>query len=129
MASQMDISGNDYLNIRPAVLLTSIAEGGSARVVVNAVYDPDTASKLQRPNMVNGVVGAVVDTPRIPVGWYLFANPADAPVIEVVFLDGNQTPRIAQEENFRTKGLSWSVELPFGVGVIDYRGAFFNDGA
>jgi phage major head subunit gpT-like protein len=129
MASQMDVDGNDYLNIRPAVLVTTIAEGGSARVVVNAVYDPDTASKLQRPNMVNGLVGTIVDTPRVPVGFYLFANPADAPVIEVVFLDGNQTPRIAQEENFRTKGLSWSVELPFGVGVIDYRGAYFNDGA
>lgn len=129
MASQKDIDGNDYLNIRPAVLLTTIAEGGSARVVVNAVYDPDTTNKLQKPNMVNGIVRQVVDSPRVPVGFYLFADPAEAPVIEVVFLDGNQTPRIMQEENFRTKGLSWSVELPFGVGVVDFRGAYFNDGA
>jgi hypothetical protein len=79
--------------------------------------------------MVNGIVSNIVDTPRISTGWYLFADPSDAPVLEVVFLDGNQTPRIEQEENFRTKGLSWSVELPFGVGVVDFRGAYFNDGA
>ena len=129
MAQQTDIDGNDYLNIRPAVLLCKTAEGGSARVTVNAVYDPDTTNKLQKPNMVNGIVREVVDTPRISAGFYLFADPADAPVLEVVFLDGNQAPRIEQEENFRTKGLSWSVELPFGVGVVDFRGAYFNDGA
>jgi hypothetical protein len=129
MAQQTDIDGNDYLNIRPAVLLCKTAEGGSARVTVNAVYDPDTANKLQKPNAVNGIVREVVDTPRITAGFYLFADPADAPVLEVVFLDGNQAPRIEQEENFRTKGLSWSVELPFGVGVVDFRGAYFNDGA
>ena len=129
MASQMDKDSNDYLNIRPSILLCSLASGGSARVVTNSQYDPDSAARLLVPNKINGLVNLVIDTPRITTGWYLLANPSDAPVIEVVFLDGNQNPRIQQEENFRTKGLSWSVELPFGVGVIDYRGIFWNDGA
>lgn len=129
MASQMDIDSNDYLNIRPSILLCSLASGGLARTVCNSQYDPDSAARLLVPNKINGLVSTIIDTPRVSTGWYLLANPSDAPVLEVVFLDGNQNPRIQQEESFRTKGLSWSVELPFGVGVIDYRGIYWNDGA
>lgn len=129
MASQMDIDSNDYLNIRPSILLCALSSGGLARTVCNSQYDPDSAARLLVPNKINGLVNTIIDTPRVTTGWYLLANPSDAPVLEVVFLDGNQNPRIQQEESFRTKGLSWSVELPFGVGVIDYRGIYWNDGA
>lgn len=129
MASQMDNDSNDYLNIRPSLLLCPISMGGAARVVAGSQYDPDAAARLLVPNKVNGLISTVIDTPRLSTGWYLLANPSDAPVIEVVFLDGNQNPRIQQEESFRTKGLSWSVELPFGVGIVDYRGIYWNDGA
>lgn len=130
MASQMDISGNDYLEIRPSILLCPISMGGLARVTTNSQYDPDASARLLVPNKINGLVNTVVDTPRLTGNaWYLLAAPTDAPVFEVVFLDGNQNPRIAQEECFRTKGLSWSVELPFGVGVIDYKGIYKNPGA
>jgi hypothetical protein len=129
MAQQMDNDSNDYLNIRPSILLCPISMGGTARVVAGSQYDPDSAARLLVPNKVNGLISTVIDTPRLSTGWYLLANPTDAPVIEVVFLDGNQNPRIQQEESFRTKGLSWSVELPFGVGIVDYRGIYWNDGA
>jgi len=129
MAQQMDNDSNDYLNIRPSILLCPISMGGNARVVAGSQYDPDSAARLLVPNKVNGLISTVIDTPRLSTGWYLLANPTDAPVIEVVFLDGNQNPRIQQEESFRTKGLSWSVELPFGVGIVDYRGIYWNDGA
>lgn len=130
MASQMDINGNDYLEIRPSILLCPISMGGLARVTTNSQYDPDSAARLLVPNKINGLVNVVIDTPRLSGNaWYLLSAPMDAPVFEVVFLDGNQNPRIAQEECFRTKGLSWSVELPFGVGVIDYKGIYKNPGA
>jgi phage head maturation protease len=129
MAQQMDNDSNDYLNIRPSILLCPISMGGTARVVAGSQYDPDSAARLLVPNKVNGLISTVIDTPRLSTGWYLLANPTDAPVIEVVFLDGNQNPRIQQEESFRTKGMSWSVELPFGVGIVDYRGIYWNDGA
>jgi hypothetical protein len=129
MAQQMDNDGNDYLDIRPSILLCPISMGGTARVVAGAQYDPDAAARLLVPNKVAGLISTVIDTNRLSTGWYLLASPMDAPVIEVVFLDGNQNPRIQQEESFRTKGLSWSVELPFGVGIVDYRGIYWNDGA
>lgn len=129
--AQQTAPGDDaeYLDIRPAVALVNTGLRGAMRVLVDAVYDPDTANKLQRPNMVNGIVRDIVDTPRLAAApWYLVADPNVAPVVEVVFLNGQREPRLAQEESFRTGGLAWRVELPFGVGAIDYRGAYKNPG-
>lgn len=120
----------EYLDIRPAVAVVNTALRGTMRVLVDAVYDPDTANKLQRPNMVAGIVSDVVDTPRLAAApWYLFADPSIAPVIEVVFLNGQREPRLAQEESFRTGGLAWRVEYPFGVGAIGHQGGYKNAGA
>jgi len=130
MAKQKDIGGNEYLDIRPAIWLGGLTHGGDVRVIVGAQYDPDTANKLQRPNKVNGIVQNIVDTPRITGNdWYLFGDPTVAPVIEVVFLDGQSEPLLAMEEQFNTAGLSYRVELPFGVGAIGYEGAYKNPGA
>jgi hypothetical protein len=129
MASQMEKDANDYLNIRPSIILCGLAQGGNARTVAFSQFDPDQAARLMVQNKVAGVLNTVVDSPRITTGWYLLADPLRASVIEVAFLDGNQNPRLQQEESFRTKGISWSVELPFGVAVVDYRGIFWNDGA
>ncbi len=91
MADQMDISGNDDLDLRPAVAVTSVGVGSLTRVLNDSQYDPDAANKLQRPNSVRGIVRKVVDTPRLSSkAWYLFADPSVAPVIEVTFLDGVQ---------------------------------------
>jgi len=119
------------LDIVPAVAVCPTALGGDMRVINDAQYDPDTANKLQKPNKVRGLVGDIVDTPRLSVAtaWYLFGDPAMAPVIEVVFLNGQREPRVVEEENFRTSGMAMKVELPFGVGAIDYRGGYYNYGS
>jgi hypothetical protein len=123
-------SDAEYLDIQPAVAVVPLAQGGNTRVIVNAVYDPDTANKLQRPNMVNGMVKDIVDSPRVSgTIWHIFADPNVAPVYEVVFLDGQRSPTITEEVNFRTSGLAWKVELPFGAGAISWRGGYRNPGA
>jgi len=121
---------SEYLEITPAVALVNTGLRGDMVVLVEAQYDPDTANKLQRPNKVRGIVGDIVATPRIAAApWYLFADPNVAPVLEVVFLNGQRQPVLTQEDVFRTAGLQWRVELPFGVAAIDYRGGYKNPGA
>lgn len=130
LASQKDPSSNEYLGLTPAIWLGPLSLGGTVRVINNSQYDPDTANKLQRGNMVYGIFRDIIDTPRLTGNpWYMFADPAVSPVFEVVFLDGVQEPQMSQETEFRTSGLSWKVELPFGVGCIGWRGAYQNDGA
>lgn len=129
MASQKDVSGNDFLDLRPAVLVLPIGLGGTARSINEAQYDPDTANKLQKPNVVNGLFRDIVDTPRMTgTRRYLFADASEAPVLEVAFLDGKQEPYLEREEGFDVDGSRFKVRLDYGVGAIDYRGAVTNAG-
>jgi len=124
MGKQKDIGGNDYLDLRPEVLLTALSLGGTARVINSAQYDPDTANKLQKPNMVNGLYKDIVDSARLAgTRRYSFANPASAPVVEVAFLNGDQSPFLDTENGFTVDGVRWKVRLDYGVAAIDYRGA------
>lgn len=130
MAMQKDVSGNDYLDLRPSVLLVPIGLGGTARSINDAQYDPDTADKLQKPNVVNGLFRDIVDTPRLSgTRRYLFAEATEAPVLEVAFLDGVQEPFIELQNGFDVDGARYKVRLDYGVGAIDYRGAVTNAGA
>jgi hypothetical protein len=132
MASQMAPGDDDEpLDIVPVAVVCPTALGGDMRVINDAQYDPDTANKLQKPNKVRGLVGDIIDTPRLSnaTGWYLFGDPEISPVIEVTFLNGQREPRVTRKENFRTSGITLKVELPFGANAIDYRGGYFNYGA
>jgi ATP-dependent protease ClpP protease subunit len=125
MAIQKDVSLNDYLDLRPAIALTSMAVGSTMRVLNDAQYDPDTANKLQRPNSVRGLVREVIDTPRLSGNaWYLLADPNVAPIIEVAFLDGVQEPYIELQNGFEVDGARYKVRLDYGVAGIDWRGAY-----
>lgn len=130
LGSQMDVGGNDYIDISPAIWLGPLSIGTKARLVNVAEYNPDVTSKFAVPNTSRGMVRDVIDTPRLSgTAWYLFAEPAMEPVIEVAFLNGVQTPSLEQETNFRTDGLSWKVVHKYGVGAVGYRGAIKNAGA
>jgi hypothetical protein len=129
MASQLDVSGNDYLDLRPAVLLVPIGLGGTARSINDAQYDPDTANKLQKPNVVNGLYRDIVDTPRLTgTRRYSFADATEAPVLEVAFLDGRQEPYLEVQDGDEVDGARYTVRLDYATGAVDYRGAVTNAG-
>ena len=129
MASQRDVGANDYIDIRPAVWLGPISLGGSVRVVNEAQYDVDVSNKFQVPNKSRGLVSAVVDTPRLTgTAWYMFANPSDEAVLEVGFLNGQQTPYTEMKLGFEVDGITWKVRLDYGVAAVGWRGAVKNAG-
>lgn len=129
LAQQKDISNNDFLDLRPSVLLVSLAIGGTARVINASEYDPDTANKLNRPNMARNLFADIVDTPRLSgARRYLFADPAIAPVIEVAFLDGNQEPYLESQDGFDVDGSRIKIRHDYGIAAIDYRGGVTNAG-
>lgn len=129
MASQRDVSGNDFLDLRPAVLLVPIGLGGTARSINEAQYDPDTANKLQKPNVVNGLYRDIVDTPRLTgTRRYSFVDPSEAPVLEVAFLDGASDPYLEVQDGFDVDGARYKVRLDYGVAAVDFRGAVTNAG-
>lgn len=130
MALQQDPNGEDYIGLMPKVLVVSTAQGGAARVVNEAQFDVDVSNKFQVPNKSRGLFSTIVDSPRISGnGWYMFADPMQEPVLEVVFLDGVQSPYLEMKEAFTMDGASWKIRLDFGVAPIGFRGAVFNFGS
>ena len=129
MASQKDVSGNDYLDLRPAVLVVPIGLGGTARSINSSEYDPDATNKLQKPNITNGLYRDIVDTPRLAgTRRYSFCEATEAPVLEVAFLDGMQDPYLELQDGFDVDGGRYKVRLDYGVAAVDYRGAVTNAG-
>jgi ATP-dependent protease ClpP protease subunit len=130
MKKQKDIGSNEFLELVPTIWLGPVDKASAVRILNTAQWDPNKPARDSIPNAVNGMLSDIIDTARITgTNWYLLCNPAVAPVIEVTFLDGQREPQLAQEENFRTAGISYRVELPFGVSAVDYVGAYSNPGA
>jgi hypothetical protein len=129
MAKQKDKDGNDFLDIRPALALAPLSLGSTLRVLNTSQYDND-ADKFQKPNVVAGLFQDVIDTPRLTgTPFYMFANPSDEPVIEVNFLNGEQSPYMESEQGFTVDGMQWKIRLDYGIGAVGYRGAVRNAGA
>lgn len=130
MASQKDISGNDFLEIDPTIWLGPLSLGGAVRVTNGSQYDPDTANKLQRVNIAQGIFNDIVDTARLTGNpWYTFADPLVAPAIVVGFLDGVEEPFLDSEEGWRVDGTEWKVRIDYGVAGINPASAAKNNGA
>lgn len=130
MKKQKDIGSNEFLELTPTIWLGPVDKASSVRILNTAQWDPNRPQRDSIPNAVNGMLSDIIDTARITgTGWYLLCSPSVAPIIEVTFLDGQREPQLAQEENFRTAGISYRVELPFGVSPVDYVGGYYNPGA
>jgi HK97 family phage prohead protease len=129
MASQADPSGLKKLNIRPAILLVPLSLGMLARTLNAAQYEP-TANMLHKPNGVQNMFRDIIDTAQLGgTRRYLFADPAAAPVIEVTFLEGQESPFLESKDGWRVDGIEWKVRLDYGVNLVDFRGCVTNAGA
>lgn len=136
MSQQKDPQGEDFLDLRPNVWVGPVGLGSVARVVVEAEFDFEanmgsTGSGLfNKPNRVRGIVSKFVDSPRLTgTRYYLLADPSIAPIIEVVFLDGETNPVMEVEESVEYDGVKWLVRHDWGVGATDFRGGVTNAGA
>ncbi|WP_380873605.1 ATP-dependent Clp protease proteolytic subunit [Sphingomonas sp. DBB INV C78] len=130
MASQKDVSGNEILEIEPTTLLIPRSLRGLALSINGSEYDPDTANKLQKPNIVKNMFSDIIGTARLSgTAYYAFADPNVAPAIEVVFLNGVTEPFTDSQDGWRVDGVEWKVRHDYGVGAVNYRSAYKQPGA
>lgn len=134
LAEQTDESGNETLEIDPYALLVPRGLQSKALQINGAEFDVDLdaagSTKSRVPNVVQGMFERVIGSTRMPDATrrYIFANPAVVPTIEVVFLDGIETPFLESRNGFTIDGVEWKVRLDYGVAAIDYRGAVTDAG-
>ena len=86
------------------------------------------ATQTSNANVYAGFVQPLVE-PLIPSNrWYLFSDPVAAPVYVYGYLNGAEGPQVTTGPVSGVDGVEVSVIFDFGVGAIDWRGAWFNPG-
>ncbi len=120
----------EVLNLRPYLLLIPTELEGEALSIINSTSDPSQANP-GKANPVYKMVEKVIATPQLTGATrYIFANPMDASVITVGFLNDNRNPYLeffpamANNDN-----VAWKVRHDWGIAANDHVGVVRNAGA
>jgi hypothetical protein len=114
-----------YLNLNPVLILT----GPVQETVADQMITQITPALTSSVNPFVGKLRNITEATITGTAWYLFVDAGVLPCFVYGFLAGAGGPRVRTDEPFGTQGVRVSLEHDFGVGAIDYRGAFLNAGA
>jgi phage major head subunit gpT-like protein len=137
--NQTDPDG-EPLGVEPQILLVPNALNVTAASLMSDLEYRDTtaSTKFTTGNPHRGKFTPVRSsylsnatiTGYSTTAWYLLANPSDVSMIEVVFLNGQQTPTIEDADaDFNTLGVQMRGYFDFGVNKQEYRAAIKSKGA
>ena len=118
---------------------------GTARVIMDSEMIPQPGTGIGNMNFLRNSLEIVVE-PMLTsaTAWYVFADPADVPVVEVAFLNGKSEPDLlVQRPEYRmvTGGgedeflhgefdeMKYAVRFDYGISVGMYQGAYKGAGA
>jgi len=129
---QVDSDGKP-IGIMPQVMLVPTALSAMATQLFKSVEIRDTTASTKYPvaNPHQGKFRAEVSrylsnssyTGNSEKAWYLLADPTDLPVIEVAFLNGQESPTIeTAEADFNVLGVQMRGYHDFGVALQDPKG-------
>jgi hypothetical protein len=132
---------SNLMGVKPAILLVPTALRATAWNLMNSTTTVSTTTAntpLPDGNPWAGMF-KVVDsaylqdttiTGNSTAAWYLLADPADVPVIEVAFLNGNRMPTIeSADADFNMLGVQFRGYWDFGVAKQEYRGGVRSAGS
>ena len=131
MATQTDPSGAATLNITPAFIVAPHALRGTIRQLLTSQTDPSKSAS----GIVNIWQGGLTDVydARLDAfnaaGWFLMASPSSFDTVEIAFLDGQQAPYLEERDGWSVDGVEFKVRIDAVAKALDFRGAYYNDGA
>lgn len=127
---QKGVDEETTLNLRPYALIVPAELETLAQQLLKSTSDPEGKN--------SGVVNPFNNNLRLIVdgeldrysnkAWYVVADPMLAPVIEVTYLNGKDTPTIDSRVSFTNLGMDFRIYMDYGVNVIDERGIIKNEG-
>jgi hypothetical protein len=135
---QVDTDGKP-IGIMPAILLVPTALSAIGSQLFKSLELRDTTANAKFPvaNPHQGKfrveVSRYLANAQYPgnsaKAWYLLAEATDLPVIEVAFLDGQESPTIeTAEADFNVLGVQMRGYHDFGVALQDFRGGVKSKG-
>jgi ATP-dependent protease ClpP protease subunit len=125
MRTQKGIDGVTTISATPKYLLVSPDKETEAETLLAAATLDGGAT-----NTFAGKLTLLVEPRLTGNSWYVFAEPALAPVLEVAYLAGSaRAPELRTFEEADFLGYRFRVVHDFGAGAIGWRGAYRNAGA
>jgi hypothetical protein len=134
---QTDQKGNP-LGLTPSILLVATSNSVAARELFNStnIVTGSTGKNMStnvfasryRPEVSSYVGNTALGGSQ--TAWYLLANPSDLATIQVVFLNGQETPIIEEADaDFDTLGVQMRGYFDFGVAKQEWRAGVKSKGA
>jgi hypothetical protein len=131
-ADQTDSDGKP-IGILPAIMLVPTALSAMATMLYKSLEIRDTTASTKYPvanphqNKFRAEVSRYLSnstyTGNSEKAWYLLADPVDLPVIEVAFLNGQESPTIeTAEADFNVLGIQMRGYHDFGCALQDAKG-------
>jgi hypothetical protein len=135
---QVDGDGKP-IGIMPAIMLVPTALSAIGSQLYKSLELRDTTANAKFPVAnphqgkfrveVSRYLANAVYTGNSAKAWYLLSDPNDLPVIEVAFLNGQESPTIeTAEADFNVLGVQMRGYHDFGVALQDFRGGVKSKG-
>ena len=123
MRTLKGLDGKTPVNVVPKYLLVGPALETTAEKLLASIYAATTDN-------VQPIRLSLLVEPRITGNaWYVFGDPATAPVLEYAYLSSAPGPQLSSRDGWEVLGREFRVVLDFGCGAVDWRGAYRNAGA
>lgn len=120
MRSTTGLDGTTLLSIVPKHLVVS-KEMETVAEMFLAQYQ---AQAFNETNPFQSKLTLMVEPRLEPYQWYVFADPALAPVLELAHLAGREGPQIETQQAWDTWGVSFRCIHVVGAAAIGWRGAY-----
>lgn len=120
MRSIVGLDGVTRLNIAPKYLVVSANMETEAEQFL-AEYQPQSSDET---NPFQSKLTLMVEPRLGEWEWFVFADPALAPVLELAHLSGREGPQVESQQAWDTWGVSFRCIHHVGAAAIGWRGAY-----
>lgn len=114
------LDGKTPIAVTPKYLLVGPSRETEAEKLLTVI----NAAQTGDANPFAGKLTLLVEPRITDDSWYVFADPAQLPVLEYAYLSDAQGPQFASREGFEVLATEFRVTLDFGAGAVDWRGAY-----
>jgi Mu-like prophage major head subunit gpT len=122
------VDGVTLIEVAPRFLVVPAAIETTAEKYLASLYPSAAGSVNPFAQKLELIVEPRLDA-KSATAWYVFGDPALAPVIEYACLGSAPGPQVDMQNGWAVLGAEFRCVLAFGAGVVDYRGAYRNPGA
>jgi len=121
MRKLTSLDDETLIDVQPVWLVVSPELESAAEQFI----EPYSAQFWDETNPYAKKLKLIVEPRLDPYDWYLFADPAKAPVLELAKLAGREAPQIESQQAWDTWGVSFRCIHHVGAAAIGWRGAAY----